>query len=98
MLDLAATFLVFARDAEASALVLGKDLDRLHIQNYSSHGSLDQDKDINLEHRTVWGGHPERSGTVPEEVTRSHNHHIVNAGIKDRLLYQKNGVRSMGAH
>ena len=40
--DLAATFLGFARDAEASALVLG--LDRLHIQTEASHERLVQDE------------------------------------------------------
>ena len=44
MSDRVATSLVFTRGAEASALVFGKDLYRLRIQNEASHGSLVQDK------------------------------------------------------
>ena len=46
MSDLVATFLGFAHDAEASALVLGKDLDRLRIQTKASHGRLVQGEDM----------------------------------------------------
>ena len=45
MSDLAVTFLGFARDAEASALVLGEDLDRLHIRTEAAHGRLVRDED-----------------------------------------------------
>ena len=55
VLDILSTFLVFARDAELSALVLGKDLDRLRIKNEAAHGSLIQDKDVEQEHRNFWG-------------------------------------------
>ena len=46
VLDLAATFLGFARDAEASDLVLGEDLYRICIQNEVSHGRLGQEDDM----------------------------------------------------
>ena len=49
-----ATFLGFSRDAEASALVLGKDLQRLHIRTEASHGRLNQYEGIYQEHATVW--------------------------------------------
>ena len=52
---LAATFLGFAHDAESSALVFGKDLERIRIQTESAHGSLGQDEDIDQEHRILWG-------------------------------------------
>ena len=42
--DLAATFLGFARDAEASALVLGKNLERIRIRSEAAHGRLGQDE------------------------------------------------------
>ena len=54
MLDLESTVLVFAPDAESSAVVLVKDLDRLHIQSYLAHGRLAQDKYMELEHVIVW--------------------------------------------
>ena len=41
--DIAANFLDFARDEEASALVLGEDLEMIRIQTESSHGRLIQD-------------------------------------------------------
>ena len=46
MSDLSATFLGFARDAEASALILGEDLERIHIRTEADHGSLVQDEDM----------------------------------------------------
>ena len=55
LLDLADTLLGFTRDPKASALVLGKDLDRLCIQTEAAHGRLGQDKDTEQEHGTVWG-------------------------------------------
>ena len=53
--DLAATFLGLARDAEASALVLGKDLEWICIKNEAAHGSLGQDEDMEGEHGKLWG-------------------------------------------
>ena len=53
--DIAATLLGFVQDAEVSAEVLGKDLDRLRIQTEVAHGSLFQDEKMEREHRTVWG-------------------------------------------
>ena len=53
--DLAATFLYLARDAEASTLVLGKDLERICIKTESAHGSLGQDEDMEGGHGTLWG-------------------------------------------
>ena len=44
--DLVANLLGFVRDAEASALVLGEDLDRLRIQTEVDHGRLGQYKDM----------------------------------------------------
>ena len=44
--DLAATLFGFSLDAEASALVLGEDLDRICIQNEAAHGRLVQDREI----------------------------------------------------
>ena len=41
--DITASFLGFDRDAEASALVLGKDLERIRIQNEAAHGRMGQD-------------------------------------------------------
>ena len=52
---LAAVFGGFAQDAETSAQVLGKDLDRIHIQNEASHRSLAQEKDMEWGHGTVYG-------------------------------------------
>ena len=54
MSDIAATFLGFARDAEASALVLGKDLEKIRIQTKASHGRLVQDEYIEKENGTFW--------------------------------------------
>ena len=45
----------FARDAEASKLVLGKDLERLSIQTDAAHISMGQEENIEQEHRKVWG-------------------------------------------
>ena len=53
--DLTATFLGFTRDGEASALVLGEDLEMIFIQTEAAHGRLGQDEDIDREHRTVRG-------------------------------------------
>ena len=53
--DLTATFLGFTRDGEASALVLGEDLEMIFIQTEAAHGRLGQDKDTEQEHGTVWG-------------------------------------------
>ena len=91
MSDLVATFLGFSRDAEVSALVLGKYLDRLRIQTEAAHGRLVQDEDMEREHGSVWGA-------IWNAVERSHSHHTENVGIKNGLLYQKNGVRSTGFH
>ena len=55
VLDPAANFLGFTRDAEVSALVLGKELDRFHIQTEADHGRMGQDKDMYWEHGKVWG-------------------------------------------
>ena len=44
VLDLASTFLGFARDAELSALVLVEDLERLCIQTEAVHGRMGQDE------------------------------------------------------
>ena len=55
MSDLAATFLGFTRDAEASALGLGKDLERISILTEAGHVRLVQDEDIEQEQGTVWG-------------------------------------------
>ena len=44
VLDLASTFLGFARDAELSALVLVEDLERLCIQTEAVHERLVQDE------------------------------------------------------
>ena len=55
MSDLAATFLGFARDAEASDLILGKELDMIFIQTEAAHGKLGQDKSLDREHGTLWG-------------------------------------------
>ena len=46
--DLVDTFLGFVRDAEVSALVLVKDLERLHIRNEVSRGRL-------VQYKIVWG-------------------------------------------
>ena len=46
MSDLAAIFLDFARDAEASDLVLGEELDMLCIQTDTANGRLGQDYDM----------------------------------------------------
>ena len=54
MSDLAATFLGFARDAEASALVLDKYLERIHIQTETNHGKMGQYEDMDWEHGEVW--------------------------------------------
>ena len=43
--DLAATLLGFTRDAEASALGLGKYLEIIGIQTEAAHGRLGQDED-----------------------------------------------------
>ena len=51
VLDLASTFLGFAHDAEASALVLGEDIDMLHIWTEAAHRRLDQDEDMERQHR-----------------------------------------------
>ena len=53
--DLEAKFLVFEHDAEASALVLGKYLDRLRIQTEAANGILGQDEGMDWEHRPFWG-------------------------------------------
>ena len=53
--DLAANFLGFACDAEASVLVLGEDLEIIHIQTEAAHGRLRQDEDMDQEHGKVWG-------------------------------------------
>ena len=53
--DLAATFLGFAHDAEASDLVLGEDLENISIQTEASHVRMGQDKDMDQEHGKVWG-------------------------------------------
>ena len=55
MSDLAATFLGFTRDAEASALGLSKDLERISILTEAAHVRLVQDEDIEQEQGTVWG-------------------------------------------
>ena len=44
VLDLASTFLGFARDVELSALVLVEDLERLCIQTEAVHGRMGQDE------------------------------------------------------
>ena len=44
VLDLASTFLGFARDAELSALVLVEDLERLCIQTEAVHGRMGLDE------------------------------------------------------
>ena len=46
MLDLAATFLGFARDAEASAQLLGEGLGRIRIRTDAARGRLGQDNDM----------------------------------------------------
>ena len=46
--DLVDTFLGFVRDAEVSALVLVKDLERLHIRNEVSRGRL-------VQYKILWG-------------------------------------------
>ena len=51
--DLASTFLGFAHDTKASALVLGEYLERIHIQTEAYHGSLGQYEYMEREHRTV---------------------------------------------
>ena len=53
--DLVATFLGFARDAEASDLVLGKYLESICIRNEADHGRLGQYEGMERKHRTVWG-------------------------------------------
>ena len=53
MLDLATTFLGFASYAEASALVLGEDLDIICIWTEAAYARLVQDKDTDREHRIV---------------------------------------------
>ena len=55
VLDITATFLGFANDAEASALVLGEDFDRIRIQTEAAHGRLVQDEDIEREHGLFFG-------------------------------------------
>ena len=55
MSDLAATLLGFARDAEASTLVLIKYLKRIRIQTESDYGRLVQDEYMDREHGAVWG-------------------------------------------
>ena len=52
--DLAASFFGFARYAEASALVLGEDLERICIQTKAASGRLVQYKEIDWEYGTVW--------------------------------------------
>ena len=53
--DIAANFLDFARDEEASALVLGEDLEMICIQTEASRWRLIQDEDMEQEHRIFWG-------------------------------------------
>ena len=50
------TFLGFACDAEALALVLDKDLDRIFIYTEAEHGRVGQGKDMEWEH--VPSGYP----------------------------------------
>ena len=72
MSDLAANFLGFAHDAEASALVLGEDLDRLRILTEAAHGRLGQDEYMDQEHGIVWGENwnsLELAQKRPEEAT-----------------------------
>ena len=52
--DIAATLLGFTHDEEASALVLGKDLEMIRILTEAAHGRLGQDEDMEREHGTVW--------------------------------------------
>ena len=79
--DLAAIFLGFARDAEASALVLSEDLDRLSIQTEAAHGSLGQDKDTEQKHGNLWRAIRGAVELSHEEVRRSHSHQPENSGI-----------------
>ena len=56
MFDLAATFLGFTCDTEASALVLGENLEMICIRVEAAHGRLGQDKEIGGGgHMTFWG-------------------------------------------
>ena len=51
--DLEANLLGFTRDAEASDLVWGEYLDRIHIQTKAVHGRLGQDKDMEQEDGSI---------------------------------------------
>ena len=55
MFDIGAAFLGFARDVEASALLLVKYLERICIRTESDRGRLCQDEDMEQEHGEVWG-------------------------------------------
>ena len=72
MSDLAATLLGFARDAEASYLVLGEDLEMIYIWTELAYVRLVQDEEMEREHGTVWGSirnTVELSQKRDEEVT-----------------------------
>ena len=55
MSDLVSTFLGFKCDREASALVLGKNLEIIIIRTEEAHESLVQDEDTEWKHGTVCG-------------------------------------------
>ena len=55
MYDIASTFLGFECDAEASYLVLGKDLEMISIRTKADHGRLGKDGDMEWKHGTSCG-------------------------------------------
>ena len=54
MSDLAATLLVIALYVKASAQVLGKDIDRIHLKTEAVHIRLGQDDGMDWEHTKAW--------------------------------------------
>ena len=98
MYELASTLLLLTRDAEASALLLGKYLEIIRIQTKVAHGSMVKDEDMDREHRKVWVA-------IQNEVELSHK----SAGkttvttlktqvLKIESFTLKNGVHSTGVH
>ena len=55
MPDIAATFLGFTHDVEASDLALGEDLERSFIRTKVAHKRLGMHEYMEWEHGTVWG-------------------------------------------
>ena len=95
--DLADTFLGFACDLEDSALILGKDFDKIRIRAEADHRSLGQDKDMEREHRTVCV-----STRNSVELSRNRVEEATAATLKTQVskikTLPKNGFHSAGVH